>query len=360
MKKRPKLLPNLQGREFKIYQNVQYWFIVPLVIVLIAAIAGAIYGTSKKFYGFVDIGIDFRGGTVLTVETTEGKNILDDREANLDAITEIVEANGAFVVSNQNSGGNALVVRYPNTIRVDGVQEDYNKSNKTQEMIEINNNIESGIIAKLEAKYPGSKFKATAETINATASSDLVNKAILCVGIAMLLMLIYMAFRFDLFSGIAALITQLIDILVMMSLVVLFRVQINSTLIAGLITIVSYSINNTIVMFDRVRDNVKMSKAASGRIDVQDIVNTSVKQSYKRALFTSFTTLITISILAVVGIRSLTDFALPIIFGILSGLYSSLFLSPSLWGLMMEAKIKHTSANKGSLRKRFNARKKRV
>lgn len=341
MKNKFKRLPNLQNKEFKIYQNIQYWFIVPIAIVLIAAIAATFYAVSKKYYGFVDVGIDFKGGTVLTVEMTGADMIGNNRKTNLEIIKKVVSENGAQVVADQNSGTHALIVRYPNTIKINGIQEDYNKLDKTEKMIEINKNIEKEVVSSLKDKYGASiSAKATAETINATASADLIKKAAISVGVAMILMLIYMAFRFDFFSGLSALITQFNDIIVMLSLVVIFRIQINSTLIAALITIVSYSINNTIVMFDRVRDNVKLSKVSTGRVDVQDIVNVSVKQSYKRALFTSITTLTTISILAMVGIRSLTDFALPIIFGILSGLYSSLFLAPSLWGVMMNAKLK--------------------
>lgn len=355
MKNKTKKLPSILNKEFKIFQNAQYWFLVPLIIILISFIAGIIYHVDKRFYGFIDIGIDFRGGTVLTIEMTGADILGENREKNLKIISEIVSENGADVVSDQNSGSNALVVRYPNTIRVDGVQEDYNKPEKTETMIEINTNISNQVERKFKETYGEDiTITATAEMINATASSDLIKKAALSVGIAMLLMLIYMAFRFDLFSGVAALTTQFIDIIVMLSCVVLFRIQINSTFIAALITIVSYSINNTIVIFDRIRDNVKLSKSTTGKMDVQEIVNVSVKQSFRRSVFTSFTTLITISILAMVGIRSLTEFALPIIFGILSGLYSSLFLSPSLWGLMMQAKLK---GNKPSLKK-YNHRKK--
>jgi len=343
VKNKTKKLPNILNKEFKIFQNVQYWFLVPLIVILISSIAGIIYHVDKRFYGFVDIGIDFRGGTVLTVEMTGADILGANRDKSLSIISDVVSENGAEVVSDQNSGANTLVVRYPNTIRVEGVQEDYNKPEKTEEMLEINNIIASQVEMKFKEAYGQDiTVNATAEMINATASSDLIKKAALSVGIAMLLMLIYMAFRFDFFSGVATLTTQLIDIIVMFSCIILFRIQINSTLIAALITIVSYSINNTIIIFDRVRDNVKLSKSATGKIDVQDIVNVSVKQSFRRAVFTSFTTLITISILAMVGIRSLTEFALPIIFGLLSGLYSSLLLSPSLWGLMMQAKLKNS------------------
>ena len=158
--------------------------------------------------------------------------------------------------------------------------------------------------------------------------------------------MIYTAIRFDLFSGIAALCTQFIDVIVTLSLVIIFRVSINASLIAALITVVAYSINNTIVIFDRVRENMAPYKHKDKtKVDIPYILETSVTQCLRRALFTTTTTLITIVILAFFGINipSLSEFALPIIFGILSGLFSSLFLAPSIWGMLMDLKNRQST-----------------
>ena len=263
-----------------------------------------------------------------------------NRKANLELITEVVERNGALVSSDQDSGSNTLIVRYPNSIEVDGIRSDYNSAERTEEMIAINRKIADEVVSAFKAKYGDSvEVKANPEMINATASENLIQKALLSVGIAMLLMLIYIAFRFDFFSGLAALCAQFHDVLIMLSLVIIFRIQINSSLIAGIITIVAYSINNTIVIFDRVRENMAPYKHTDkSKLDFGYIIDTSVTESLTRALFTSFTTLITIIVLAAWGVQSLTDFALPIIFGILAGLYSSIFVAPSIWGLMMNAR----------------------
>lgn len=342
------------NKNLKIFKNSYYWFILPLAIIFIALVCGTVYSQSGNQYdGFANIGIDFKGGTVLTVEF-DGVDVQGSkREETIKIITEVVEANGAVVSTDQNSGTNALVVRYPNSIN----GEDYNQASKTEDMIAVNNKIIAETEAKLKIAYPEAKsIVAAAESINATASSDLIKKACLSVGIAMLIMLIYTIIRFDFFSGIAAFAMQINDIIIMLSLVIIFRIQINSSLIAGLITIVAYSINNTIVIFDRVRENMAPYKHKKKvQINVGEIVDTSVSQSLTRALFTSFTTLVTITILACWGIKSITEFALPIIFGILSGLYSSLFLAPSLWGLMMTAKQKNDAKNKS---KKVKARRK--
>lgn len=327
----------------KVFKNSGYWFILPLAIIFIALVCGTVYSQiGNKYDGFANVGIDFKGGSVLTVEMNGAEMLGDKRETNLNYISDIVSNNGLLVASDQNSGTNAIVVRYQNSVLgADLIKVDYNTPEMAEKMIAINNKIELEVQAKLISIYGNSIIvKANAEMINATASSDLLKKAALSVGIAMLLMLIYTAIRFDFFSGIAALSMQLNDIIIMLSFVVIFRIQINSSLIAGLITIVAYSINNTLLIFDRVRDNLKIIRTQNLKLIPGEIIDTSVNQSLTRALFTSFTTLLTITILASMGIKALSDFALPIIFGILSGLYSSLFLAPSIWGLLMQAKQK--------------------
>ena len=339
MKKTLKL-PKLN--QLKVFQNAYYWFILPIAIIFIALVCGSVYSSSNNQYdGFANIGIDFKGGTVLTVEVNGADIQGANREDSINLIKEVVENHGAEVSTDQNSGTNAIVVRYPNSIlnKETGIRADYNVESKTEEMIAINNKIEEEVVLAFKAKYPDATVKAGAEMINATASKDLINKALLAVGVAMILMLIYTAIRFDFFSGIAALCTQLNDIIVMLALVIIFRIQINSSLIAGLITIVAYSINNTILIFDRIREHRK-EIGPNGRIDVTSLVNQSVSECLVRAFLSSFTTLLTITILASWGIKSLTDFSLPIIFGVASGLYSSLLVAPSIWGLMMNARIK--------------------
>ena len=346
MKKNIKL-PRLNN--IKIFRNAYYWFIPTIAIIFIALVCGTIYSTEGNQYdGFANIGIDFKGGTVLTVQM-DGADIQGaNRDAVYNIINDVVTEHGAVISTDQNSGDNAIVVRYPNSI--DGV--DYNEASKTEEMIAINNSIIRDVESALKQAYPSSSSViANAEMINATASEQLINKALLSVGIAMILMLIYIAIRFDLFSGIAALCASFIDIIVMLALVIIFRIQINSSLIAGLITVVAYSINNTIVIFDRVREHKREVK--DGRFDVNNLVDQSVTECFVRTFLSSFTTLITITILACWGIKSLTDFALPIIFGVTSGLYSSLFLAPSIWGLLMNVKLgKNKKARKQAQKRR--------
>ena len=334
-----------------IYKYRYYWFLVPAVILFLALTLGAIYSSPGVFGNFANVGIDFEGGTVMTVSGLNLDNYDDDRAL----IGEILSENGIAVSSWQTSGNNSIVVRYANFIN----NEDFN--DRAEEMGAVNNSAALAIEERLQAsgRYDNVNIEANPEMINGTARQDTINSSLIAVAVAMALMLIYTAIRFDLFSGIAALANQFHDILMMLALVIIFRIQINSSLIAGLITIVGYSINNTIVIFDRIRGEVKLLKPkGSGRgwgnvrPDFQSIVNTCVSESLTRSLFTSLTTLFTITILACVGVQSLTEFALPIIFGILAGLYSAIFLGPSLWGMMQHAQVYGTKRNpKSSFKK---------
>ncbi len=334
----------LNLRNIKVFENAFYWFVLPLVIVFIAMVCGTTYAISSKYDGFASIGIDFKAGTLLTVELDE--KYVTDFDKNADIIEKIVEDNGAIVSVRQTSGTTAIIVRYANSIK--GV--DYSTAEMSEQMATLNQSICEQIELKFTEMYDGINVSADTEMTSADASKLLIDKAFLSVGIAMLLMLLYVIFRFDFYSGIATICAQFHDIIIMLAFVVIFRIQINSTLIAGIITIVAYAINNTIVVFDRVRENAVPYKNKNKALDPRDIVNGAVSYSIKRSIFTSSTTFITIAILACFGVSTLTDFALPIMFGIVAGFYSSTFLAPSIWGLMIQAKNKRVRKAKKASR----------
>lgn len=169
----------------------------------------------------------------------------------------------------------------------------------------------------------------TAETISSTISSEMKTDAILAVVIATICMLIYIWFRFKdirfATSSVAALIH---DVLVVLTFYAVARVSVGSTFIACMLTIVGYSINATIVIFDRVRENLAgMLKKDS----LEELVNRSISQTLSRSIFTSLTTFIMVAALYVLGVTSIREFALPLMVGILCGTYSSVCITGSLW-----------------------------
>ena len=140
-------------------------------------------------------------------------------------------------------------------------------------------------------------------------------------------MLVYITIRFDLTSGISAVICLAHDLFVMITAYSLFQVPLNSSMVAALLTILGYSINATIIIFDRIRENRKMHPEYS----YEDSANFGVRSTFLRSLNTTLTTLFTITMIYILGVASIKEFALPLIIGIISGFYSSVFLSGSLW-----------------------------
>lgn len=178
------------------------------------------------------------------------------------------------------------------------------------------------------------------DKVSATVGSELLGSSLQALLIAAVLMLIYISFRFELLSGLSAVLALVHDVLIMLSMYAIFRLPVNTSFIAAMLTIIGYSINATIVIFDRIRENTKYLKKET----FSNIVNTSIWQSMGRSINTTVTTLITIVMVYILGVTSVREFALPIIIGLLCGTYSSIFLAGSFWclfrGKKADAKVK--------------------
>ena len=170
------------------------------------------------------------------------------------------------------------------------------------------------------------------ENFNETIGQELKNQAFLATIIAAILMLAFITIRFEFRSGVAAVIALMHDLLVMLTVYTLFRIPINTTFIAAMLTILGYSINDTIVVFDRIRENTKKMR----KDKFAHVVNTSIWQTIARSINTSITTLVTIVALYILGVPSIKEFAFPLIIGILSGMYSSIFIASPVWVMWKE------------------------
>ena len=169
----------------------------------------------------------------------------------------------------------------------------------------------------------------TSESISSTVSSEMQRDAITAVIVATFFMLLYIWFRFkDIrFAG-SAVLALLHDVLVVLAFYALARVSVGNTFIACMLTIVGYSINATIVIFDRIRENMRGMKRKQ---DLAEIVNKSITQTLTRSIYTSFTTLVMVFFLFILGVSSIREFALPLMVGILCGGYSSVCVTGALW-----------------------------
>lgn len=197
---------------------------------------------------------------------------------------------------------------------------------------DVTSQVRSILESEMSAKYPTFHF-VSIDHVSAIAGRDLLSNAVKALLIAFVLMLIYIAIRFDPMSGLAALFALLHDVLIMMSFMVFFRAifQVNSSFIAAVLTIVGYSINNTIIIFDRIRENQKAPGISQK--PRMEIVELSVSSTLSRTINTTVTTMITLVALYVFGVESIREFGFPLIVGMLAGVYSSVMLSGQVWAM---------------------------
>lgn len=261
----------------------------------------------------INVGIDFSGG--MSMQYTMGEAVTQsDVEGVLNGI-----GLKDYAVSVQGSNRDSINIRIK-AIDEDGVQ-----------------GIQASITEALQTKYPNAAIYGDVNYVGPVAGATLLRNAFFSVLIAALCMLIYIAIRFDFNSGAAAVLGLVHDVLIMLSFMVILRsfVQMNSSFIAAMLTIVGYSINNTIIIFDRIRENARKMPSSTPRVDV---VNRSIKECLGRTINTTLTTLVTIVCLYIFGVSSIREFALPIIVGIISGVYSANMINGYVWAFLEEKK----------------------
>lgn len=200
--------------------------------------------------------------------------------------------------------------------------------------------LKSAIVDGMKIKDIYSGRVSQGDLVGATVSTELLFNAILAVALALIFMLCYIGLRFQLSSGIACIIALFHDVMMMFAAMAIFHIEINSTFIAALITILGYSINNSIIIFDRVRENMRSIYAKN--MTPEDIANKSIKETLLRSINTTITTLIMILMVAIIGVTDIRIFAFPIIMGLLAGTYSSICIAPSFWALFQRVGKKNS------------------
>lgn len=324
-------------RNFKICKNKRIWYSIPMLFIVAALIVIITIGaTSGSYTDAIGIGIDFEGGTLITV--TLGSDAIDNYDENAKLVEEKIESYGVVVsyVQKQeasNVDNSSISFRYKNK---NGASD--------AEILALNEEI----INAVDNLYPERPGNVTYESISPTAAQDLLSKAGIALAVSVALILVYIIIRFTVASGLAAIIALIHDVVIMFCLTVICRVQINTSFVAAMITIIAYSINNTIIIFDRCRENVKPLKGQRN-IPYEEIGDNSVHENMRRSIFTTLTTMITIIFLAILGSDSIREFCVPILLGLCAGLYSSVFVATPLWCDMSRAfdklKIKYTEKN---------------
>ncbi len=296
---------NRAKKEINFLSKKTICFVASTVVI----IGGFVFlGVNKSNTGNVlNFSLEFMGGTSTNVTFNENLTIQEIDEKVKPVIEKVT--NDSAIQTQKVTDTNQVIIK-TRTLSLDE-REQLNTA------LEENFGVDTSLI--------------TTETISSTISSEMQKDAIISVIIATICMLLYIWFRFkDIrFAG-SAVLALLHDVLVVLAFYAVAKISVGSTFIACMLTIVGYSINATIVIFDRIRENmVEMKKA-----DLEEIVNTSITQTLTRSIYTSFTTFIMVAVLFILGVSSIREFALPLMVGIICGAYSSVCITGALWWVM--------------------------
>lgn len=273
------------------------WFLLSSIIILAGIIGFFIFG--------FNLGIDFSGGTMIQVDMGklyEVAQIKEDIKA-FDLSPEILHA---------GADKSQIIIRTKASLDND-------------KRVEVFNVLKSKYNLDAEALIGAEQF-------GPSIGAEIRNKAMLSILLASIGILAYVSFRFEWRYGVAAVLAILHDVMVVLSVYIIFQIPVNSAFIAAILTVVGYSINDTIVVFDRIRDTIKVTKTKK----MMELANEAVNQTLARSINTSLTTLFVVIALFIFGVTSIKELALPLMAGIITGTYSSITIASPIWALLRQ------------------------
>lgn len=283
--------------KFDIAGRAKIWFIISLLVIIPGIISMATRG--------LNFGIDFTGGTIMDLKFDQPVEISKVRDS-----LRPFGLDGA-------------------TIQLSGETSDVSSSTDVMiRTIDLEENQRKEVMAAIKSEV-GNYEVLREEKVGATIGGELIFNAIMALVISWALIILYIAWRFEFKFGISAVLALVHDVLIVLSIFSFTQKQVDSSFVAALLTIVGYSINDTIVIFDRIRENLKLHFRRGG--NVSELVNKSVYQTLTRSLYTVFTCLFTTFALYFFGGETTKDFAFALIIGFTSGCYSSIFIAGPLW-----------------------------
>ena len=293
----------------KYTENKIKFLILPILVIVIGVVMFAVRG--------FNFDTEFVGGIRLQIQVgTEFEN--DDIKA---FVTDIAGDIAAPVVQKVGDGTQATI-----------------------KMSEIDLDTTTKLKDAIKEKY-GENAIMSVNAASASFGTQVQRKTLIYTIIALLCILAYIAWRFELKSAVMAIFAIFINILIMMAVYLITYTPLNTTFIAAMLTVVGYSINNTIVLFDRVRENMRSFNSKRGQ-KVSEVVNRSIKESMGRTLNTTITTLITIILLYFMGVPSIKAFAFPLINGVIAGAYTSIFVAGPFWASWKQAEVDSKNTRK--------------
>lgn len=292
-----KVQQNLPKIRFDILKRSKLWFAISLLIII-----PGIFCMFTKGFNF---GIDFTGGTIIEMEFQQEvtlpqvRDVL--REYNLDNAT--IQLSGD--VSNVEASKDVMI-----------------------RTMDLEENDRKAVMASLKDEI-GDYTVLREEKVGATIGGELITDALMATVISWILIILYVSYRFEWRFGVAAILTLIHDVLIVLSVFSFLQKQVDSSFVAAILTIIGYSINDTIVIFDRIRENQRLHFKRGG--DLNELANRSIYQTLTRSLYTVFTVLFTTFALYFFGGDTTKDFSFALLIGFFSGSYSSIFVASPLW-----------------------------
>lgn len=286
--------PTIFNRTFDIVKHRKKMFITTIIIVILGALSLGLFQLNP--------GIDFTSGSRVEVLADEG---LTQTDIESDLNTLGLEAK-SIVLSGENN--ETAVMRFDTVLSEADI---------------------SDLKTYVMDKYG---HEPSVSVVSPIVGQELVKNAVYALAIALIGMIIYVTFRFEFFFSITAIIALLHDVFIMLVVFSIARIEFDVTIIAAILTIIGYSINNTIVVFDRIRENIRATnKLVKSKVELAKIINRSLIQTFMRSINTTTTTLIAVLAFLILGAESIFGFAIALVIGLLAGTYSSLFLASQLW-----------------------------
>jgi preprotein translocase subunit SecF len=265
----------------------------------ISGVAVAISLLFLVFSGF-NLGVDFTGGTLLQIAFENEPSVQQVKDTLISGELDHLQLAKSFVQKSENK----ILIRSR----------------------ELNNADKDEVFGVLRVKFGEFQDLGT-QTVGPTVGRELYVNALKALIVASVLIIGYISIRFELTSGVTAVLALLHDVLIVLGIFSIFKIEINSPFIAAILTVIGYSINDTIVIFDRIRENQKFSK----REPLAEVVNKSINQSLIRSFNTSITTFTVVAALFIFGASVIKGFSLAMLIGVVVGTYSSIFIASPLW-----------------------------
>lgn len=292
-----KVQQNLPKIRFDILKRSKLWFAISLLVII-----PGIFCMFTKGFNF---GIDFTGGTIIEMEFQQEvtlpqvRDVL--REYNLDNATIQLSGDASNVEASKD-----VMIR----------------------TMDLEENERKAVMASLKDEI-GDYTVLREEKVGATIGGELITDALMATVISWILIILYVSYRFEWRFGVAAILTLIHDVLIVLSVFSFLQKQVDSSFVAAILTIIGYSINDTIVIFDRIRENQRLHFKRGG--DLNELANRSIYQTLTRSLYTVFTVLFTTFALYFFGGDTTKDFSFALLIGFFSGSYSSIFIASPLW-----------------------------